>query len=59
MQKKGKCAIISVTMFESYKRHAMQIAEMSFFGVTPPADLPLTGFVPNIAEPRRQKYWSE
>ena len=20
---------------------------------------PLTGFVPNIAEPRRQKYWSE
>ena len=37
----------------------VQIAEMSFFGVTPPADLPLTGFVPNIAEPRRQKYWSE
>ena len=21
--------------------------------------VPLTGFVPNVAEPRRQKYWSE
>jgi len=23
------------------------------------APVPLTGFMPNVAEPRRQKYWAE